>query len=420
MSELSKQYFVQMSERSILRLAKFAGAGIIVILIIIGLGFLKDMLLPIVISIFLSYLLEPAVDAMENHGMNRALAVSVLFAVIIGILALVVTLLSGRLMTEFQHLMSGVSLQDPQKLIDQFRVNLESSFPSLAKTGIFERLAETASSYGSTFFNTSVESLAHVFSALGTMIIIPFIIFFFLKDSRQLKKLIVHMMPNRSFEMSLSLIHKISLQLGRYIRGQLMDSAIVGLMIIIALSILDLRYAIFIGILAGLANMIPYLGPIVGGIPAALVSIMDSGNFSGVPSIVLAFAVIKIIDDVIVQPLVVSKSVELHPVLVILAIVAGGHLGGIFGMIIAVPLTSIVKVSIGILYWGFSHYYIFSPPPHAAAKPLALLPLPAANSQQRTRESSEPVTRARRKVARRRRQLKRPVGSPGGSSRLAP
>jgi predicted PurR-regulated permease PerM len=214
-------------------------------------------------------------------------------------------------------------------------------------------------------------------SALGHMIIIPFIVFFFLKESRELKKLIVQAMPNRWFEMALSLIHKISLQLGRFIRGQLLDSAIVGLMITIALLILDLRYAIFIGILAGLANMIPYLGPIVGGIPAVLVSVMDNGDFSGVPSIILAFALIKIIDDVIVQPLVVSKSVELHPVLVILAIVAGGNLGGVFGMIIAVPLTSIVKVTISILYWGFTHYYIFSQPPGAAEKPVAVVPLPA-------------------------------------------
>lgn len=420
MSELSRQYFVQISERSIWRVAKFAGAAILVVLIIIGLGFLKDLLLPVVISIFLSYLLEPAVDAMENHGMNRTMAVTLLFVGIIGIIALAVVLLSDRLMTELQHLVSGVNLQDPQKLIDQFRVNLESSFPSLAKTKIFERLAEQASTYGGTFLNTSMESITHLFSALGTMIIIPFIIFFFLKDSRQLKKLIVQMMPNRSFEMSLSLIHKISLQLGRYIRGQLMDSAIVGLMIIIALLILDLRYAIFIGILAGLANMIPYLGPIVGGIPAALVSIMDNGNFSGVPSIVLAFALIKIIDDVIVQPLVVSKSVELHPVLVILAIVAGGHLGGIFGMIIAVPLTSIVKVTIGILHWGFTRYYIFSPPPHVSVKPLALLPVPGTSGPRPAVASPQTSTAVRRKSARRSRRLKGPVGSPGGSSRPAP
>jgi predicted PurR-regulated permease PerM len=404
MSEHSRQYFVQISERSIWRVAKVAGIALLALLVITGLFFLKDLLLPIVISIFLSYLLEPAVDAMENRGMNRAIAVSLLFVVIIGALALAFFLLSDRLMTEMQNLIAGSNLQDPQKLIDQFRANLEASFPSLAQTKIFERLAENVSAYGSTFLSTSMESFAHLLGALGHMIIIPFIVFFFLKDSRQLKKLIVEMMPNRAYEMALSLIHKISLQLGRFIRGQLTDSAIVGLMIVIALLILDLRYAVFIGILAGLANMIPYLGPIVGGIPAVLVSVMDNGDFSGVPSIILAFAVIKIIDDVIVQPTVVSKSVELHPVLVILAIIAGGNLGGVFGMIVAVPLTSIIKVTISILHWGFTNYYIFSPPA-AGEKQIAVLPVAPASASSLRPDGDELTSLGaaqRRKVKRRR------------------
>jgi len=302
-------------------------------------------------------------------------------------------------------LLSGTNVQDPQKLIDQFRMNLEANFPSLAKTNIFARLAEQASAYAKNFMSTSMESATHMVGALGHMIIIPFIIFFFLKESRELKKLIVQSLPNRWFEMALSLIHKISLQLGRFIRGQLTDSAIVGFMITVALLILDVRYAIFIGILAGLANMIPYLGPVVGGIPAVLVSVMDNGDFSGVPSIILAFAVIKIIDDVIVQPLVVSKSVELHPVVVILAIVAGGSLGGIFGMIVAVPLTSIIKVTVSILYWGFTKYYIFSPPPFAGDKTVAVLPLARGTPPPRRLSAGPPaeIDAAPRRKGKRRR-----------------
>ena len=403
MPELSRQYFVQISERSLWRVVKFFGAALALAAIIGVVAFLKDLMLPIVISIFLSYLLEPAVDAMENRGMNRTAAVSLLFVVIISLIGVAVATLSDQLMDEVQHLVSGSNLQDPQKIIDQMRTNLEASFPSLAQTHIFERLAEKASVYISNFLNTSVESLTRLVSALGVSIIIPFIVFFFLKDSRQLKKLIVQSMPNRWFEMALSLIHKISLQLGNYIRGQLTDSAIVGVMIIIALSILNIRYAIFIGLLGGLANMIPYLGPIVGGIPAVLVSVMDSGDFSAVPSIILAFAVIKIIDDIIVQPIVVSKSVELHPVLVILAIVAGGHIGGVLGMIIAVPLTAILKVTIGILYWGFTKYYIFFPPPFATDKTVGMLPLPAAGRPGAVAAPPGVADGPRRKSSRRRR-----------------
>jgi predicted PurR-regulated permease PerM len=202
-----------------------------------------------------------------------------------------------------------------------------------------------------------------------------------LKDSRALKKFVVQRIPNRYFEMSLSLIHKATLQLGRFIRGQLLDATIVGIMAMIALSLLNLRYALLIGALAGMFNMIPFLGPIIGCIAAIMVSVIDTGSFAGVLPIIVAFAVIKLIDDVIVQPAVVSKSVELHPVVVIVAIFVGGHIGGILGMIVAVPLVSVIKETISILHWGFTNYYIFGPPPFAVTEPEAaveVLPAPIA------------------------------------------
>ena len=110
MSELSKQYFVQLSERSIWRVVKFFGFTLLLAVVIVGLVYLQELMLPIVMSIFLSYLLEPAVDAMENHGMNRTIAVSVLFVAIIGALVLVVVLLSDTVSTEMQHMLSDASV----------------------------------------------------------------------------------------------------------------------------------------------------------------------------------------------------------------------------------------------------------------------------------------------------------------------
>jgi predicted PurR-regulated permease PerM len=246
---------------------------------------------------------------------------------------------------------------------------LKAAFPGAMESRLIDLTITAAAQLLQSFLGTGLASMTEIFSAFGAMIIIPFLVFFILNDARALEKAIVQNIPNRYFEMSLSLFHKASRQLGRYIRGVLLDAAIVGAMVMIALTILDLRYAVFIGILAGMANLIPYLGPVVGGIPAIAVSIMDSGNFSGVPSVLLAFAIVKIIDDVIVQPIVVSKSVELHPVAVIIAIYVGGHAGGILGMIVAVPLVAIIKESLRILHWGFTKYYIFRQP-HFAEVPI--------------------------------------------------
>ncbi len=325
--------------------------------------------------------LAPLVEAVEHRGLSRTWAVIIVFLALSLTLGSAVALVWQDAMDELQHLIAGLQIDNPEQLTDSIKTKLRAVFPGFAQSNLIDKIAERAVVYGEAFANRTMEGFMGFFSALGEMIIIPFLTFFILKDSRALKKFVVQRIPNRYFEMSLSLIHKATLQLGRFIRGQLLDAAIVGIMAMIALSLLQLNYALLIGALAGMFNMIPFLGPIIGCIAAILVSVIDTGSFAGVLPIIVAFAIIKLIDDVIVQPTVVSKSVELHPVVVIVAIFAGGHIGGILGMIVAVPLVSIIKETTSILYWGFTNYYIFGPPPFAvteAEATMEVLPAPVA------------------------------------------
>jgi len=376
MQKNPRQYHLQFSDRHFIQVRRVFIAVLLAAAAITLIILLRDLVTPVVISIFLAYLLTPLVDAIENRGLSRTWAVIIVFTVLLAVSGLAISLVWQNVLDELKHIIAGVKLDDREQLVAEIRVKLRAAFPGMAQSNLVNDMAEKAVAYGETFANRTIEA----FSAVGETIIIPFLTFFILKDARALKKNIVAQIPNRYFEMSLSLIHKATLQLGRFIRGQLLDAAIVGIMAMIALSLLNLRYALLIGALAGMANLIPFLGPIVGAIPAIIISIIDTGSFSGVLPIVIAFAVIKLIDDVIVQPIVVSKSVELHPVTVIISIFAGGHMAGILGMIVAVPLVSIAKVSFSILYWGFTKYYIFGPPSYAveeAEATVEILPAPA-------------------------------------------
>jgi predicted PurR-regulated permease PerM len=400
MPKTTRQYHLQFSDRHFAQVRRVFIAVLLVAVTITLIVLLRALITPIVIAIFLGYLLAPLVEAVENRGLSRTWAVFIVFLALGLTLGLAIALVWQDAVDELQHLIAGVQIDNPEQLAKSIKAKLRAAFPGLAKSNLIDNVAARAVVYGETFANRTMEGFMGVFSALGEIIIIPFLTFFILKDARALKKFVVQRIPNRYFEMSLSLIHKATLQLGRFIRGQLLDAAIVGIMAMIALSLLELRYALLIGALAGLANMIPFLGPIVGGVPAIIVSIVDTGGFSGVLPIVVAFAVIKLIDDVIVQPTVVSKSVELHPVVVIVAIFAGGHIGGILGMIVAVPVVSIIKETTGILYWGFTNYYIFGPPPFAVTEleaamevlpvPIAELPSPASE----TKNSSGPAPKS--------------------------
>lgn len=127
-------------------------------------------------------------------------------------------------------------------------------------------------------------------------------------------------------------------------RGQLLDSTIVGILSIIALWLIGVKYFFIIGIFAGLANLISYFGPITGATIAIIVSVLQTGSFDKVFYIIGAFVLIRLIDDVLVQPLVVAKSVQIHPLMVLLSILIGGKLFGILGMLLSVPVTGFIKV----------------------------------------------------------------------------
>ena len=197
-----------------------------------------------------------------------------------------------------------------------------------------------------------------LFSALSNVVIIPFITFFLLKDGPKMKKAIIERVPNRYFEMVLNLTYKIEQQLGGYIRGQVIDAALVGILSIIALKFIGIDYYFFIGAIAGLANLIPYLGPVVGAVPAILVSLMQNPDPSLTPIlwIIVAFAVIQLIDNIIISPLVVAKSVNIHPLVVIIVIFIGERLLGVLGMLIAIPVTGILNVIIRETIWSFKNY----------------------------------------------------------------
>jgi putative permease len=190
------------------------------------------------------------------------------------------------------------------------------------------------------------------------MVIIPFAVFFLLKDGRKMKKAFVSLIPNRYFEMVLNILHKTDEQLGGYLRGQFYDATIVGVLATIALWILGVPYFSLIGIFAGLSNMIPYVGPLVGGATAVFVVLFNDGSGQQVMFVIMAFIIIQLIDNVLIQPLVVAKSVNLHPLLIIFAVIIGGQFFGILGMLLAVPATGVIKVLTLEFYTGFRKYKI--------------------------------------------------------------
>ena len=200
-----------------------------------------------------------------------------------------------------------------------------------------------------------VPSVVVLIAQLG---IFPFIMFFLLKDGRRIRKGFINLVPNRYFEFTLNVLHKTDVQLGNYLRGQLIASSVVALLSIAALWLLEVDYFVLIGLFAGLTNMIPYLGPVTGATVAALISVITTGNFDTVLPIIAAFVVIQAIDNVGVSPIVLARNVKLHPLLILLTLIIAGKFFGFLGLLLAVPVTAVLKVFVQETLTNLRRYHL--------------------------------------------------------------
>lgn len=328
----------------------------IIVLVVIGwlIYSLSTIITILLLSALIAYILDPVASYLEAKGMSRVYAtiiIFLLFFIIIGITSW--TLLPG-LLGELYTLQQSLSLEDTSSLskkVETF-IGTNLGFINVENLEIEEKIRNALS----LLTDELLTILANLLSIISFVVIVPFVVFFLLKDGRKMKKAFVHFVPNRYFEMTLNVLHKIDQQLGWYLRGQFTEAFVVGLLSVIALWLLDVQYFIIIGIFAGLANLIPYVGPVAGAIPAIVVTLVNGSEPVKVLYIVVAFALVQLIDNVVLQPMVLSKSVNLHPLIIVFAVLIGGQFFGLLGMLLAVPAAGIIKVTSSELYQGIRKF----------------------------------------------------------------
>jgi len=309
----------------------------------------------VIIAALLAYILDPLVTTLELRGMTRRLATVVLlllFGIVLGVAACV---LVPVLMYQVQSLQSGSVLEHTSSAISRLEtlIRIKLGFLGLQEIDLLEKIQEAKRYLGGRVADFLIQDGA---SLAVHAVFIPFIMFFLLTDGRKMKKDFLRLIPNRYFEFVLYLLYKMDLQLGNYLRGQFADAVVFGVLTTTALWLLKIKYFLFIGAFAGLANLIPLVGPIAGVVPAVVVAVLDTGDVVRGGYVVLAFVVLKLIDDTVVQPLVVGRSVNLHPMLVAISILVGGQMFGILGMLLAVPCAGFLKVVLSESIATFQKY----------------------------------------------------------------
>lgn len=295
------------------------------------------------ISVMIAYLLGGPVNTLSARGLNRTLSVSIVFVIVIGsltlFLVLIIPYLNGKINSFAQEFPEYV--RQAETHIEKINIWLEKSELPEDVKNVPERFMAGLEEYSVSLLQKSVNSILGIFSQLYAFIIIPLATFYLLKDVDRFQLVFLNLFPADKQESIDTLLREIGRSFGNFIRSRLKLCLVVGLGMMLGLFVLGVPYPVILGLIAGICEFIPYIGPVVGAIPACIVGLI-TGKIVQVLIIVL---IVQALENMVFIPKIMGEEMGLHPLIVIMALLAGGQFAGVGGMVLSVPLVAAVKIT---------------------------------------------------------------------------
>ena len=305
---------------------------------------------PLILASALVFVLNPLISRLNRLGVPRLAGVGLTYLAFVGFVSVLGLILFPLVQEQAENLSDKTPeirerierwiddrAEDFQGTPFEFeREDLDDALGS-ADTSLQDQLGKVAD-FG-----------VKIFHVILILILAPIFAFYLLVDLPSIKRNTEALIPEAARPEVMLIGRQINAAVGGFFRGQLVVALIVGIMSSIALAIVDVPFWLLLGMVAGLFNIIPLVGPYIGGIPALLVALTTREPITGL-WVVVAMVVVQQIDNHFISPVVMHRVVKLHPVLVMLALLLGGTLGGFFGLLVAVPATAILKIVGGHLW----------------------------------------------------------------------
>lgn len=318
------------------------------------LDFLETILLPVVISALLYYLLLPFVTYLEKKGLSRIVAITVVFVSIILLLILgvsaVLPMIRDQLISFIENLPTYIS-----KMTKETNHYLSSSFFKNYNSELEELVSNISSKavdYAETFSKGALSWISNFAGAIAkvtvAIIISPFIIFYLLRDSDQMKDGLVSLFPTKLRDSSSRILTDINKQLAGYVQGQVTVAIIVGLMFSILFSLVGLKYALTFSIMAGILNMVPYLGSFLAMLPVLVMAFVQEPIM--LVKVIFIFIIEQTIEGRFVSPLVMSSKLSIHPITIMFILLTAGSMFGVWGVFLGIPVYASIKVVVRELF----------------------------------------------------------------------
>ncbi len=305
------------------------------ILLIYALYFLKDILTPVFVSMFIAYLLDPIVDRLEKR-FSRVFSIIILILIFLSVIAVIILFVVPAFIDEFNKLAKNFPLYlhkiklligKASFLVDHLQEYLNKIVPHAAQVA-----------------NNILNNTVNLFMNFFNLLLIPIFTFYFLKDFDNMRFNILDKVPLKYKDKFIDISMKIDESVSSFIRGQLLICTILAMLYSTGLLIIKLDLALIIGIFSGFATIIPYFGFVTGIIFSVIIAFLQFHTLNAVISVVIVFAIVQTLESFLITPKILGDKVGLHPVVVILSLMIFGKIFGFVGLILAIPLASVLKV----------------------------------------------------------------------------
>lgn len=327
-------------------------AVLLIILLVAAIAIMMTMgniLAPMISSIIIAFLMQGMVARLEGRGLPHMASVIIAWSVLVCAMALAIFVLLPVIWRQLIKLVSEI----PTMLANWREVILllPEKMPDLIRASEVERLLNQVNrelnsfelgSIGQSVLSFSVSQLPLLMGLLIYVVLVPILVFFFLKDSQKILSWLSQFLPNDRPVMT-KIWKEMNLQIANYVRGKVIEILIVTSVTYFAFALLDLNYALLLGLVVGLSVVIPYIGAAVVTVPVALIAYFQWGWSSEFFTVMIVYGIIQMLDGNVLVPLLFSEAVNLHPVAIILAVLVCGGIWGFWGVFFAIPLATLAK-----------------------------------------------------------------------------
>jgi len=340
-----------------IRMSWFYRLGFLLLLFIVIYVFLKlqqvwapfleifmTLFIPFAVGAFITYLLHPVIENLHNRGLHRGIAVFIIYSLFFGGVGFGIYKGIPAFVNQLHDLAENTPVFAAyyQEWVDGIQ-DETSRWPPAVKNRIDDSII-AVESYLEGVLSGILNFLKGFLNSVVTLAIIPFIAFYMLKDFNVMKRAVWYITPSRWREQGKLFLRDIDRSLGNYIRGQLLVCLVIGVLSTLLFFLAGMPYSLLLGIIVGITNVIPYFGPIIGAIPAVIIAATISGKMV-VICIIIVFS-LQFLEGNILSPIIVGRSLRMHPLVIMFALLAGGEIGGVIGLVLAVPVLVVIKTAI--------------------------------------------------------------------------